>query len=186
MAYTPTKHIMRRVEAALEFDLLGSTGAAPSVDTDVNGGLSSLNPNGSVERVERYLIDVVGAGDLYATVRGTGIACGYSFASDRSGALVSGTEAALTRIVPAEVSIIAVIDSMKGMIGSARGEQIDDVMDDVKRIFSGARRDGADFGVQTVSIGDIQKLDGGSRDAPWVGRTLPIEYRRSERDLQTS
>ena len=185
MSYTPTKHIMRRVEAALEFDLLGSTNAATAVDDDANGTLDSLNPNGIVESVSRYLVDVLVAGDVYATTRGTGIAVGYSFASDLQDRPRSLTESALGRIVDIEVSVIGVIDSMEAVIGSARGEQLDDIMDAVKRIFGAGRRDGTNFGVQTQHTGDIQKLEGGGRQAPWVGQTIPISFRRSERDLQT-
>jgi len=185
MPYTPTKHIMRRVEAALEFDLLGSTSAATAVDNDANGSLSPLNSSPVVESVSRYLVDVLVAGDVYADTRGTGIAVGYSFASDLQDRPTSLTENALGRVVDIEVSVIAVIDSMDAVIGSARGEQLDDIMDEVKRIFGAGRRDGTNFGVQTQHTGDIQKLEGGGRQAPWVGQTIPISFRRSERDLQT-
>jgi hypothetical protein len=185
MSYTPTKHIMRRVEAALEFDLLGATNAATAAHDDANGGLDSLNPNGVVESVSRYLVDVLVAGDVYATTRGTGITVGYSLASDMQDRPTSLNENALGRILDIEVSPIGIIDSMDAVTGSERGEQFDDLMDDIKRIFGAGRRDGTNFGVQTQHTGDIQKLEGGGRQAPWVGQTIPISFRRSERDLQT-
>lgn len=185
MAYTTTKSIFQRVEAALEFDLLGYTDADSPVDSDANGGLSPLNTEPVIERVERYMIDVVGAGDLYATVRGTGIAVGYSFMSDLPDGPENLQGGSIGRQMPIEVTVLAVVGSMKEMIGSERGEQIDDVMDDVKRIFGSGRRDGTNFNAQTVTLHNVQKLDGGSREAPWIGRTLPIHVRRDERDLLT-
>lgn len=181
--YTPTADIMKRVEAALEFDLLGQTGASGAVDSDANGDLDPLNSTPVCETVDRYLIDVVAAGDIYAQVRGTGIAVGYSFGQDIEDLPVTGTGASIGRIVPVEVSVIAVVTQMDDLIGSERGEQVDDVMDDVKRVFGGKRRDGTNFSVQNVNVGTITKLDGGTRDAPWHGRTLPVQFRRSDKAL---
>lgn len=184
MSFTSTRHIFERVESALEYDLLGQTDADSDVDSDVNGHLSSpLNSTAVCERVERYVIDPVGAGDLYAMNKKTGLTVGYSFSQQQPDQPVSGTGASLSHIVPVEITVIRVVTQIADLIDGQAGYDVDDVMDDVMRIFG--RRDGPDFGVQTVNLAPVQQLDGGSAEAPWHGRTLRIAFRRSHKALQT-
>jgi len=187
MAFTTTESIFRRIEAALEFDLLGSTNASDSVDDDVNGHLDDpLNTSAVVERVERYVLDPVGAGDLYAVNQETGLTVGYAFAQQNPGQPENVRGAALRHVLPVEITALRVVGSIDDVLGGAAGYDVDAVMDDVLRIFGGARRDGSHFGTQEINIRSVQQLDGGSADAPWHGRIMQIGFTRSHRELESA
>ncbi len=184
MAFTSTEHVLKRIESVLEFDLLGSTDAEAAVDSDANGSLSPLNSSPTIEQVERYVVDPVIFGDLYATNRGTGIGVGYSFNTQQpDDQPQGGTGSSLTHTLPIEITTVAVFDNFQSILGGKRGYQIDGIMDDIMQAFQGARRDGTNFGVETVTLRGVQKLDG-SPEQPWIGRLLRIDFRRSHRALQ--
>jgi hypothetical protein len=185
MAFTETADIMRRIEAALEYDLLGKTGAPTAVADDVNGHLPApLNSRPICERVERFVLDPVGAGDLYATMDRTGITVGYSFATTTPEAPQGGQGQDLRQAMPVQISVIRVVDSARDLINGTPGFDLDNVMDDIDRAFGNARRDGTHFGVQTLTKQPAQQLEGGTRQAPWSGRVMQMVFTRSLKDLE--
>lgn len=184
MAFTPTKDIFRRIEAALEWDLLGTTTADADVHDDANGSLDPLNSSPVAEAVERYAVDPIIFGDYYAKTQGSGIGVGYSFNTQQpDDAPRSGAGSSLTHTLPVEITIIAVLDGARSLIGSDRAEQVDDVMDDVMTCLQAARRDAPNFLVQTVELRGAQKLDA-AEDQPYMGRLLRFDFRRSHKALQ--
>jgi len=188
MTFTPTADIFRRVRAAMEYDLLGETTADAEADEDVNGHLSSpLNSQAVVNYVERYLLDPQGAGYLFVANEMFGLTAGYSFNTQSPSAPTGGTGQSHTHTLPIEVSVIGVVQSFRDIQGGIRARQIDDVMDDLMRIFQGGRRNATHFGgsdLQTVTLGPGSQLEGGTADAPFAGRTMQIDFRRDFRALQ--
>jgi hypothetical protein len=184
MGFAETEAIMRRVEAALEYDLLGRSRAPSAAKQDANGALSEpLNSRPVCERVERYVIDPVGAGDLYCAAQRTGMTVGYSFSTQTPRGPQTGTGQSADHTLSLEVSVLRVVDSAKDLLGGAPGFDADGVMDDIYQIFGTKRRKATAFGVKTVSLGAPQKLEGGTASAPWAGRVIPVEMRRSYNDL---
>lgn len=185
MAFTTTASIFRRIEAALEYDLLGDTNAESSVDDDVNGDLSEpLNSTPVCERVERYVLDPVTTGDLYPVNKRTGLVVGYSFAQQTPGPPELGTGAAGTHTMPVEITVLRVVKSFDDVLKGAAGYDVDAVMDDIQRVFGGARRDCTNFGVRGISQGNVQQLEGGTPDSPWHGRIMRMVFTRSHEPLE--
>jgi len=180
MGFTETGAIMRRVEAALEYDLLGRSNGPSAAQQDANGTLSEpLNSRPVCERVERYVIDPVGAGDLYCAAQRTGITVGYSFSTQTPSGPQTGTGQSADHTLNLEVSVLRVVDSAKDLLGGTPGFDADELMDDIYEIFGTKRRKAQSFGAKTVSLGAPQKLEGGTASAPWAGRVIPIKMRRS-------
>ena len=188
MTFTPTADIFRRVRAALEYDLLGATTADAGVDADVNGHLAEpLNSKAIVNYVERYVLDPQGAGYLFVSNEKFGLTAGYSFNTQSPSGPTGGAGQRRTHTIPLEVTVIGVVQSFRDILGGIRAEQIDDVMDDLMRIFQGGRRNATHFGgpdLQTINLGPISKLEGGTAEAPFAGRTLQIDIRRDMTALQ--
>lgn len=184
MAFAETEDIFHRVEAALEYDLLGSTQAPSGAAEDANGEVGeSLHPRGVCERVERYVLDPVGAGDLYASVQRTGLTVGYSFSTQQSSGPQTGTGQSADHTLKIEVFVLRVVDSARDLLGGTPGFDADGLMDDIYQIFGTKRRKAPSFGVKTVSLGATSKLEGGTPSAPWAGRVIPVQMRRSYNDL---
>jgi hypothetical protein len=180
MPFTETEAIMRRVEAALEYDLLGRSDAPSAAQQDANGALSEpLNSRPVCERVERFVLDPVGAGDLYAATQRTGMTVGYGFNTQTPSGPQTGTGQSADHTLNLGVTIIRVVDSAQDLLDGTPGFDADALMDDIYEIFGTKRRKAQSFGAKTVSLGAPQKLEGGTASAPWAGRVIPIKMRRS-------
>ena len=187
MPFVSTRHILRRVEAALRHDLAGgyspSTSEQEAADADVNSGLEPLT-NYAV-RVQRYVLEPIAAGDLYATAGDTRTVVGYSFGSQTPSEPRTGSGKASRRTMPVEVSIIRAVAGRADVLGGESGYDIDDMMDHVLRCFTSGRRQAPDFGAENMSVEPIRRLEGGTPDALWHGRTVVVHFTRSIRDLLT-
>jgi hypothetical protein len=108
---------------------------------------------------------------------------GYGFNTQTPSGPQTGTGQSADHTLNLAVTIIRVVDSAQDLLDGTPGFDADGVMDDIYQIFGTKRRKAQSFGVKTVSLGAPQKLEGGTASAPWAGRVIPVDMRRSYNDL---